>query len=234
MGVSGQRHAPAALYPGKGPPVPIVQEAGWAPESVWTQRLEEKPFVSAGHRTPVVQSILRHWLQTQDTRSVERNGKLATRVKHKGEQRPFTWNKNIHEAFDLLRCNAGTSGILQYTNLVRREVSQLSAQACVLGLLPSWGNRFSAISAEVFTLNNNRGRQYAAFSYIAREGGGEHSNFVSDPVVGYLTLHALKTYGQHGALHEVWSERFGVTAKWQSHNTYRVPLQNCNTVSCVK
>jgi hypothetical protein len=30
MGVSGQRHAPAALLPpGKGPPVPIVQEAGW-------------------------------------------------------------------------------------------------------------------------------------------------------------------------------------------------------------
>jgi hypothetical protein len=33
-----------ALPPGKGPPVPIVQEAGWAPEQVWTQRLEEKPF----------------------------------------------------------------------------------------------------------------------------------------------------------------------------------------------
>jgi hypothetical protein len=29
MGVSGQRHDPAALLPpGKGPPVPIVQEAG--------------------------------------------------------------------------------------------------------------------------------------------------------------------------------------------------------------
>jgi hypothetical protein len=39
MGVSGQRHAPSALLPpGKGPPVPIVQEAGWAPEPVWTQR----------------------------------------------------------------------------------------------------------------------------------------------------------------------------------------------------
>jgi hypothetical protein len=42
MGVSGQRHAPAALLPpGKGPPVPIVQEAGWAPEPVCTQRLED-------------------------------------------------------------------------------------------------------------------------------------------------------------------------------------------------
>jgi hypothetical protein len=34
-GVSGQR-----LSPGKRPPVPIVQEAGWAPEPVWTQGLE--------------------------------------------------------------------------------------------------------------------------------------------------------------------------------------------------
>jgi hypothetical protein len=33
-GVRGQRHAPAALYPRKDP-VPIVQEAGWAPGSVW-------------------------------------------------------------------------------------------------------------------------------------------------------------------------------------------------------
>jgi hypothetical protein len=49
MGVSGQRHAPAALLPpGKGPPVPIVQEAGRAPEPVWTQRLEEKSFAPAG------------------------------------------------------------------------------------------------------------------------------------------------------------------------------------------
>jgi len=29
----GQRHAPAALYPGKDP-VPVVQEAGWAPGPV--------------------------------------------------------------------------------------------------------------------------------------------------------------------------------------------------------
>ena len=32
--VRGQRHAPAALYPGKGS-APIVQEAGWAPGPVW-------------------------------------------------------------------------------------------------------------------------------------------------------------------------------------------------------
>jgi hypothetical protein len=49
IGVSGQCHVPAVLYPpGKGPPVPIGQEAGWAPEPVWTQRLQEKSFASAG------------------------------------------------------------------------------------------------------------------------------------------------------------------------------------------
>jgi hypothetical protein len=44
-----------ALLPGKGPPVPIVQEAGWAPEPVWTQRLEEKS------RAPIVQPVVRHY-----------------------------------------------------------------------------------------------------------------------------------------------------------------------------
>jgi hypothetical protein len=33
-----------ALPPGKGPPVPIVQEAGWASDPVWAQRVEEKFF----------------------------------------------------------------------------------------------------------------------------------------------------------------------------------------------
>jgi hypothetical protein len=51
MGVSGQRHDPAALLPpGKG------QEAGWAPEPVWTQRIEEKSFAPAGDRTPIARS----------------------------------------------------------------------------------------------------------------------------------------------------------------------------------
>ena len=35
MGVGGQRRAPATFTPGKDP-VPIVQEAGWAPGPVWT------------------------------------------------------------------------------------------------------------------------------------------------------------------------------------------------------
>jgi hypothetical protein len=45
-----------ALPPGTGPPVPIGQEAGWAPEPVRTQRLEEKSFVCAGNRTWIARS----------------------------------------------------------------------------------------------------------------------------------------------------------------------------------
>jgi hypothetical protein len=43
-GVSDQRHASTVLYPrGKNSRYPI-QEAGWASQLVWTQRLEEKSF----------------------------------------------------------------------------------------------------------------------------------------------------------------------------------------------
>jgi hypothetical protein len=45
-----------ALPPGKGPPVLIGQEAGWASEPVWTQRIEEKSFAPAGDRTPIARS----------------------------------------------------------------------------------------------------------------------------------------------------------------------------------
>jgi hypothetical protein len=57
MGVCGQHHAPAALYPREKDP--IVQEVGRAPDPVWTQRLEEKSSVSVGDRTPVIQSVVR-------------------------------------------------------------------------------------------------------------------------------------------------------------------------------
>jgi hypothetical protein len=51
----------SASRPGRAlPPVPTVQEAGWAPEPVWTQGLEEKSSASVGDRTPAVQSVARH------------------------------------------------------------------------------------------------------------------------------------------------------------------------------
>ena len=48
MGVSGHRHAPAAFTPGKDP-VPIVQEAGWAPGPVW---IGAKNLTPTGIRSP--------------------------------------------------------------------------------------------------------------------------------------------------------------------------------------
>ena len=44
----GQRHAPAVFTPRKDP-VPIVQEAGWAPEPVWTGA---ENLVPIGIRSP--------------------------------------------------------------------------------------------------------------------------------------------------------------------------------------
>jgi hypothetical protein len=73
--MSGQRHAPAALLPpGRGPPVPILQEAGWAPEPVWTKRLEEKSFrLCRGSNLdrPAVQSVARHYTDLSYLGSVE-------------------------------------------------------------------------------------------------------------------------------------------------------------------
>jgi hypothetical protein len=64
--------------PWKGPPVPIVQEAGWASDLVWTQRLEEKSFASARDRTPVIQV---HGLLYTALREVFRRGhKVVTFV----------------------------------------------------------------------------------------------------------------------------------------------------------
>jgi hypothetical protein len=65
VGVSGQPHPPGrALAPGKRPPLLIEQEVEWAPEPVWTQRLEEKPFSLcrvSNHNRPVIKPIARHY-----------------------------------------------------------------------------------------------------------------------------------------------------------------------------
>jgi hypothetical protein len=57
MEMCGQVHAPATLPPGKQPPVPIVQEAEWAPEPLWTRWGGEKTPALATNRTPVVQPV---------------------------------------------------------------------------------------------------------------------------------------------------------------------------------
>ena len=50
--VSGQQHAPAALYPRECAALPIVQEAEWAPGPVWTGALNLVPI---GIRSRTVQ-----------------------------------------------------------------------------------------------------------------------------------------------------------------------------------
>jgi hypothetical protein len=57
--VSGQLHAPAALPPGKEPPVPTAYEAGWVPEAVWTMWRTENswPYRDSNSYPSVVQLV---------------------------------------------------------------------------------------------------------------------------------------------------------------------------------
>ena len=59
MGVGGQRQTPAAFTPGKDP-VPIVQEAGWAPGPVWIRAGNlAPPGFDPWTVQPVAQSLYR-------------------------------------------------------------------------------------------------------------------------------------------------------------------------------
>jgi hypothetical protein len=49
-GVGGQFQAPVALSPAVKVPVPIVQDAGWAPPQVWTGVDNKKYFIPTGVR----------------------------------------------------------------------------------------------------------------------------------------------------------------------------------------
>jgi hypothetical protein len=44
------------------PWLPLDEETAWAPQPVWTQRLEENPFVPARDQTLVVQSVDNHYI----------------------------------------------------------------------------------------------------------------------------------------------------------------------------
>jgi len=49
MNVSGQIYAPAALFSVNEPSVPVEQEAGWAPQPVWTLWRRENLYRSCEH-----------------------------------------------------------------------------------------------------------------------------------------------------------------------------------------
>jgi hypothetical protein len=51
------------LAPGKGPPVPIVQDAGCAPEQVWTQKKILLPCWGSNLDRPVIQYVVRHYTE---------------------------------------------------------------------------------------------------------------------------------------------------------------------------
>jgi hypothetical protein len=60
MKVSGQIHAPAALSPGKEPPVPVGYEAGWAQDLVWTLWSREKSLAKS-IISFLVKQIIKEW-----------------------------------------------------------------------------------------------------------------------------------------------------------------------------
>jgi hypothetical protein len=83
MGVSSQRHAPAALLPpGKGPPVPIVQEACIMYQQLWGYNDEEKLYLGVRE-----QKSLNTTDQSRDTRM--HSGKLASQGCTEGGQPEF-------------------------------------------------------------------------------------------------------------------------------------------------
>jgi hypothetical protein len=61
--VSDHLHTPAALCPGKEPPVSIALEVGWAPEPVWTTWGRENilPYQDSNSDPSVVQPVVSHY-----------------------------------------------------------------------------------------------------------------------------------------------------------------------------
>jgi hypothetical protein len=85
MGVSGQRHAPAALYPrGKRPRYPSDRSLG-GPQS----RSGRRDSASVGDRTPVVQSVVSHYT----------DGATIGKVLHRNNKVRFKMTKSRFKTF---------------------------------------------------------------------------------------------------------------------------------------
>jgi hypothetical protein len=111
MGVSGQHHAQAALYPlGKDPRYPLYSRLG-GPQNRSGHRLEEKSFAPAGDRTPIVQPVVRHYtawakpaphslpLQTQiraeSLAQEDRRSCGSHYVRHQDDSSPWRWRQYV-------------------------------------------------------------------------------------------------------------------------------------------
>jgi len=58
VAVSSELRVPAAAPPVWGTPVPVEQEAGWAPEGVWTSGRRRKFLAAAGPREFIYEGVL--------------------------------------------------------------------------------------------------------------------------------------------------------------------------------
>jgi hypothetical protein len=78
--------------PGERTPVPIEQKAGWAPEPVWTQGLEERSSAPVGDRTPIVQPVVRHYTAW----ATAAHPRYTIKIKIKSEKfgLSYHWNKS--------------------------------------------------------------------------------------------------------------------------------------------
>jgi hypothetical protein len=99
-GVSGQLYVPAALVPREGPSIRIVQEAGWAPDPVWKQRLEKNLFPPPGIEPrspgPPVRSQTLYWLSNPSSKIWYHNNKSDIKVKNSTPKRRWIWRKFIY------------------------------------------------------------------------------------------------------------------------------------------
>jgi hypothetical protein len=83
MGVSGQRHTPAALCPGERTPGThwigdwVDPRAG-----LDTQTMQEKSFASTGDPTPIAQSVVRHYTDWATDTSIKDTHTLHTAFPH--------------------------------------------------------------------------------------------------------------------------------------------------------
>jgi hypothetical protein len=106
--------------PGKGPPIPIVQEAGWAPEPVWTQRLTLSVFEN---------KMLRKIFGSEIEGTRERCRKLHCEELHKSHN-VILWEDNIKTNLgEIVRCE-GVDWMKIGQNRVHEHDGEISGPLC--------------------------------------------------------------------------------------------------------
>jgi len=142
MDVSGQLHAMAVLYPKQRPPVPIWQEAAWAPDPVWTQwwRRGIPSLPPTGNRTPVIHPVTQslYWLTVPHWKLICKSPRLSQRSNHTIEHEGWTTchalNTKVRNLTEVLGRACGLSLLEMFPcNEANRYYKQLSC-SCVCNL----------------------------------------------------------------------------------------------------